>query len=300
MVANSIILLAMVLGGPLDTQSSSSRTPPSSAELQMSQVFLIFDVAATAQETGLLQSVHVKAGDLVAKDQVLAQIDDRQPQLEKLAAVRERDAAMARASDDIDVQFAIKSSELATAEWQDALSINERAVGTVSRSEVRRLALAKHRAELQIAKSQLDTRVAKLNADVHQAAVEAAEEKIRRRKILAPFDGMAMDVVKQTREWVTAGDDVLRVVRMDQLRVEGLISAADLDAHEVDGRPVTVHVALARGQSASLKGLIVFVNPLVQAGNRYRVRAEVVNRRGPNGQWLLQPGKSARTVVQLR
>jgi macrolide-specific efflux system membrane fusion protein len=266
----------------------------------MSQVFLVFDVAAAAQETGLLQSVLVKSGENVAKGQLLAQIDDRQAQLEKRAAEREREAAMARASDDIDVQFAIKSYELAAAEWQDAEQINERANGTVPRSEIRRLSLAKHRAELQISKSRLDMRVAKLNADVHQAGVEAAEEKIRRRQILAPFDGMIMDVLKQSREWVTSGDEVIRVVRMDRLRVEGLVSAADLDLHEIEGRQVTVHVALARGQSASLLGRVVFASPLIQAGNRLRVRAEVENRRGANGQWLLQPGKSARTVIAIR
>lgn len=296
---NGIILLtAAILTGPLE--GSTRRSAPTTVELQMSQVFLIHDVPTSAQETGLLEEVLVKEGDFVKRGQVLARIDDRQPQLEKHAAERQREAAITRATNDTDIQFAVKSHELARTEWEDAVRINKSAQGTVALSEIRRLALARDRAELQVLKSQLDMKVAKLNADVHQAAVDTALEKIRRRQVIAPFDGVIVDVQKQAKQWVTAGEPVLRVVRMDRLRVDGLLSAADLDTHEVDGKLVTVKVVLARGREAELRGKVVFTNQLIQAGNRFRVRAEVENRRGPEGQWLLQPGKSVQTIVHIR
>lgn len=295
MATHSLVLMAaLLLTGPTE------RPAPATAELQMSQVFLIHDVPAAAQETGLLMSVQVQPGDEVKEGQILAKLDDRQAQVARRAAEREREAAMARAEDDIDVQYAMKSFQLAEAEWNDSLRINQRSEGTVANSEVRRLELAKHRAELQIAKSRLDMRVARLTAEVHQAAVDSADEKIARCEITAPFDGVVMDVQKQAREWVTAGDPVIRVVRMDRLRVDGLVKADELDPHELEGRRVTVIVGLARGRTAKLDGKIVFVNQVVQAGNRFRVRAEVQNRREPNGQWLLNPGKSARTIVHIR
>lgn len=307
MIATKSLLLlsALLLTGPFDrpqARSTSGATsgPPASAELQMSQVFLIHDVPAAAQETGLLEELLVEEGAEVKRGQLLARIDDRQAVLEKEAAERQREAAMTKATNDTDVQFAIKSYELAKTEWADSVRINGRSPGTVGVSEIRRLALARDRAELQIMKSQLDMKVAKLNADTHQAAVDAAEEKIRRRRITAPFDGVVIDIQKQQKQWVTAGEAVMRVVRLDRLRVDGLVNAAELDANEVDGKQVSVFVTLARGRTAKLQGRIVFTNQLIQAGNRFRVRAEVENRRGPDGQWLLQPGKAVRTVVHLR
>ncbi len=55
----------------------------------------------------------------------------------------------------------------------------------------------------------------------------------------------------------------------------------------------------ARGQTVRLPGKVVFVSPLVQAGDRYRVRAEVENRQ-QNEHWLLRPGMSASMTIHVQ
>ena len=67
----------------------------------------------------------------------------------------------------------------------------------------------------------------------------------------------------------------------------------------VSGRPVTVEVELADGRKVRLSGQVVFVSPLIRAGNIYRVRAEVENRK-ENDQWLLRPGMAATMTIDLR
>ena len=64
-------------------------------------------------------------------------------------------------------------------------------------------------------------------------------------------------------------------------------------------QPVTVEIERARGQTVRLSGKVVFISPLVQAGDRYRVRAEVENRQ-QNNHWLLGPGMSASMTIHVQ
>jgi macrolide-specific efflux system membrane fusion protein len=152
---------------------------------------------------------------------------------------------------------------------------------------------------LQIDRSRLDLKVAEMTANVQNAAVQAAEDAILRRRILVPFNGQVLQIYRQTGEWVALGEPVLRVARLDRLRVDGFINGSDYNVSELVNRPVTVEVELARGRKKQFRGRVVFVNPLVQAGNRYRVRAEVENR-VEEEQWLLNPGAMATMVIHLQ
>lgn len=271
---------------------------PTVAHLMHCQVLLDSDIDIPAQESGLLVAVHVADGQEVIEGAPLAQLDDRQSQLDKQAAELERDAAAARAADDIEVQYAIKSSELAEAELTQSIEINRRSPGAVPTSELRRLQLAKHRALLQIDRSRLDLKVAQMTASVHESAVQASNEGILRRQIVAPFSGTVLEVFHQKAEWVSAGQPVLRMVRLDHLRVDGFISGTAYDSAEIADRDVTVIVDLARQRRAEFHGRVVFVSPLIQHGNKFRVRALVVNQKS-NGHWLLRPGMEASMNIHL-
>lgn len=290
------MLLAVTMGGPAPQPSIGSPTPAGLATIQHCQVFLIQDVEVPAEQAGRLVRVDVRENDIVEQGDLLAQIDDRQAQLQKTAAELERNAAQARADDDIEVRFSIKSFELADSELNQDLEINQKSPGVIPVAELRRKRLARHRAELQIDRSKLDLRVAQMTADVQQAAVLAAEDNILRRQISAPFKGVVIDVLKQEGEWVDIGEPVIRVVRMDRLRVDGFLDGKDFNPADLSDRHVTVTVQLARGQVEHFTGQITFISPLVQAGNHYRVRAEVDNRQHL-GHWMLRPGMNATMTV---
>jgi multidrug efflux pump subunit AcrA (membrane-fusion protein) len=61
---------------------------------------------------------------------------------------------------------------------------------------------------------------------------------------------------------------------------------------------VTVQVQIAGGKTAQFTGRVVFISPLVQAGDRYRVRAEVENRT-EQGMPVLRPGMAATMTIAL-
>jgi macrolide-specific efflux system membrane fusion protein len=293
------LLVALAVTGPLDPEGARTTADPNTAYIQHCLVSLIADVDVPAEESGRLIAVHVGEGVVVMRDTLLAQIDDRQPQLDKFAAEMNRDAALARASDDIEVKYAEAQFDVADTELVQKEQINASSPGSIPVTEIRRLRLTRRRAELQIDKSKLDLKVAKMTADVEQAAVSLAEENIRRRKVTSSIAGEVIEMYRHVGEWVSAGDPVARVIKMDELRVEGFLSTRDYDPGEVATRPVTVEVELARGRRAQFQGQIEFVNPLVLSGDKCRVRA-VVKNRVENGHWLLRPGTSAAMAIHLR
>ena len=149
---------------------------------------------------------------------------------------------------------------------------------------------------LEIDKSKLEQRVAYMAALVKHAELKGTDEQIMRRQIVAPIDGEVLAVNRQVGEWVNPGDVVCRVIRMDKLHAEGFLSAADYNPEEIVGQPIVVEVERARGQRVQLPGKITFVSPQVQAGNKYRVRAEIENRQAEK-QWLLRPGMTASVTI---
>ncbi len=297
-LALATLLLAVppVATPPVAMTPSPARAaaPTATAEILVPHclVALIDDVQVPALEAGALASVAVVEGQFVAAGQLLAQLDDRQPRLDKLAAELQRDAALAKAQDDIEVRYAEAAFAVAAAELDRALAIDRKNAGSVTQQEIAKLQLAKRRDELQIERSKLEMRVAKMNADVHQASVKSADNALARRQIVAPLPGVVVNLFHEKGEWIAAGDPVVQVVRIDRLRVEGFLSADEVAPEEVAGRAVAVEVTLAGGRNARFPGQIVFISPLVQAGNKYRVRAEVENHT-ENGNPLLRPGMTA-------
>ena len=286
-----LLLAAPALAGELRFDSSVAIIPNC-------QVQLIDAVDVPAQEAGPLKAIQVKEGDQVAQGSLAAQIDDREAQLQKLTAELERDAAKAKAEDDIEVRYAQKEFELREQELRQDEDINRRSPGTVPTSEIRRKQLERTRAELSIDRSKLNLKVAQMTAQVQDAAVQGAEVSILRRQILAPFDGQVLQVYRQADEWVNAGEPVLHVVRMDRLRVDAFVDGSKYTLPEIANRQVIVEIELARGRREQFSGRVVFVNPVVQAGNKYRMRAEVDNRQ-EDGQWLLNPGMTATMAIQV-
>jgi macrolide-specific efflux system membrane fusion protein len=294
-------ITALVVGaGPLESGPHTSLEPTAvkPGVIEHCQVFLIDDVQVPARESGALISLSVREGDRVQAGQPVAHIDDRQARYDQLAAELKRDVALAKADDDIEVRFARASLAVAEAELSQNQEINRRSPGSVSTAELRRLKLTRERAELQIIRNELEQKVAGMTADIERTAVAAATDDIQRRQIVAPFDGVVLELFKQSAEWVNAGEPVLRIIRLDRLRVEGFLHVQQLNPEEVLDRAVTVEIRRAHGQTLQLGGRVVYVSPLVQGGYKYRVRAEVQNR-AQNGHWLAGPGMMATIHIHV-
>ena len=91
---------------------------------------------------------------------------------------------------------------------------------------------------LSIEKAKKDLDVAGLQKQVSEAELEAAEANLERRRLIAPLDAVVVELTRHEGEWVQAGDPVMRLVRVDLLRVEGFLNAKNYRPSEIQGRPV--------------------------------------------------------------
>ncbi len=73
--------------------------------------------------------------------------------------------------------------------------------------------------------TQSDLDVARSELVAAQARAAQTEEKIRRMRISAPFDGVISTVHTEIGEWVSAGDAIVNLVNIDSLEIETHVSA---------------------------------------------------------------------------
>ncbi len=258
-------------------------------------------IQVPAEEQGVLEKVNVKEGDVIQPGQALAQIDEEQAQLQLTAALAEFDVAQEEASDRVAIDYAEASYDYARIELRMAQLANRDLPGTVPDIDVERLKLKVTESKLQIKKSEMDFRIAKLGVKVSQAKVDSANKLVKRCQVESPLEGIGV-VVEQHRyqgEWVEPGEPIVSVVRLDKLRYDNTLPADKYAPWQVDGQPVVVKVTLAGGRVEEFRGKIDSVSPMVETGGGLRVRAEVENRK-ENGYWLLSSGLPAVMTIELK
>jgi macrolide-specific efflux system membrane fusion protein len=224
---------------------------------------------------------------------VLAQIDDRDAHLTARKAQYERDIAAKDAANDVQVRFTRKSQEVAQAELRRAIESIEKYRKSVSETEMDRLRLVAQRATLEVEQAELNLDKAKLTYDLKTNDLKIAERTIERRKVLSPLDGMVVQINRRRGEWVEPGAAVLRVVRINRLRAEGLLNARDLRG-DLLGRRVALNVTVPGSGESQFTGQVVFVSPEINpVNNQVRIWAEI-----DNPQLLLRPGLSGTMTIE--
>ncbi len=310
----TVILLGtgLLMAGSMDAwQHADTRFPADGLETiaapvnQVSQdhvdiapcfTMLISNVDVPAQESGPLVLVAVREGQTVEAGTELARIDDRLGQLRLETAQTKLDAAMEKANSDIDIRAANNALEIADRERRTNYGLFTK--GTLPKQEYDRSALQAKQAALQLEQAQRDREAAAREAQVEQYNVRAASESLLRHRIQSPVSGNVLELYKDSGEWVNAGDNVMRVARMDQLYVQGLLDSSLFDPHEVQGQPVTVVARMAHGEQAEFGGRIVFVALEKNSSKYYSIRAQVDNRQ-QQGHWLLLANEEVNMRIHL-
>ena len=289
-----VALLSLAIG--LAVPAPVPAAEPSEPVLSNCLVSLVEEAKVPAREAGVLLELAVREGDAVRSGEMIARIDDNQPQMEKRKAKAEHDQAVAKAESDVDIRYSIAAEKVAEAEHMKALESHTKVPGSVTEVERNRLKLNEQKSELQIEQARLEQRMSVLAAASKGVELEAAENAVERRLIKSPLDGVVVQIFPHQGEWMQPGDPLAHVVRIDKLRVEGFVNAGQWNAEDVRDRPVTVEVQMAGGRREAFEGRIVFTSPLVQAGNNFRVVAEVDNRQTAD-RWLLRAGQTATMTI---
>lgn len=260
-------------------------------------VKLIDQVTVSVQEAGIITALEVREGMTLAADSQVGRVSDSQARMAKLVAEAEHKIAQDKAGNDIEIRYAESAAKVAEYEYRAGLQANQKAANSISQVKLQEMALAYEKAQRQIEQAQHNLQISKEEAEAKRVAVDAAEDGVRRRQITSPIGGEVVEVPVHLGEWVKPGDPIFRIIRLDQLAVEGFLRAADYSPGEIVGKPVTVELTLAHGRPMQFQGKVTFVHPEIDGRGQFRVKAEVTNI-AENGQYLLRPGHDVDMAIR--
>jgi len=253
---------------------------------------LIEEVEVPTQEEGLMVEVMVKEGSQVRAGDVLARLDDATAKVAVGRAETEVAIAERKAGNDVTIRFAKKQFEVAQAELARAKESIQKYPKSISDTEMDRLKLTVDRSKLEIEQAEHLLEVERLTQQLKQQEHTAARLSLDRRKMLAPIDGVVVEVDARPGEWVEPGQKIMRLLRMDPLRAEGFISAKQLPDSLLDAK-ARVIVDLPGRKGYTVEGKVVFVSPEIDPVNdQVRVWVEIENR-----ELLLRPGLKAKMEI---
>ncbi len=279
----------------LGQQQDNAAAPSSTVDLKNCVVVLIEDIDVPALESGQLSEVFVKEGDAVKQGQVVAQLDDRIALRLQEESEQKHLSAKLRAEDENEVKAAEARVKLATEEYSKTREL--RAKGSKSDFEFKRAQYSMESSEFDLLAAETARQIAAADAQAGAIRADTAKHSVERHKVASKIDGLILERFREGGEWVTAGEKIMRIARIDRLRVQGHVKSSLFDPHELVQRPVTVTLELARGRTAEFKGHITFVG-IEKRGGRHSVWAEVDNRL-ENDRWLLQPGSEVEMRIHL-
>ncbi len=296
MLTNGLALtLALALAA---TSQQRPAADDKEAVITICEVSSLENQPIPAADAGALIKLNAKEGMQVTKDMEIARVDDREAQAQAVVKRLDFEVADQEAKSDIVVRLAQETSNVAKAGYDKLVAANQESKRTVTEIEVLRAKLEWKKAELQIEKAKEDNASAKLAARAKEAEADAADVAVTRRVLKAPFDGVVMQVYRHVGEWVSPGDPVVQIVRVDRLRVSGNLDASKWSPADIEGRPVTVEVKLPRGRVQEVQGKVVYVSPVVNVGQELPVVAEIDSPM-ENGRPVVRAGLKASMVIHV-
>ena len=252
-------------------------------------VKLIDQLEVPAREQGTIVQVRAQEGSRVTEGELLMRIDDTEARYAEDRAKVELSIAAQQAASDVSVRLAERTLTTAEGELRRADEARQKLRNIVTEAEYEKLRLAVDQARLAVEKARQDRAVAQLQRDLKQVEADFAARQTARHQATAPFAGVVVQIHKRQGDWVEPGDKMLRLIRLDRLRVEGFLGA-DVAKSSLEGRAV----ALTLDAGGTFAGKLIFVSPEIDPINRQvRILAEI-----DNPTLTLQPGSRGTLTIR--
>ncbi|HAC89817.1 MAG TPA: hypothetical protein DCF63_04170 [Planctomycetaceae bacterium] len=293
-----------LIGGLLIAFSTASNVQGQTGVLQIEgfTVECTKKIEVAAQADGLISMMAVEEGSTVPAGELLFQIDDRVSKAQLDVAVQELESAIKQANQDADVRFAKATHEVALAE-----SEAERALlgkGATTLAAVRRKDLERDKAKLQIEVAEVKRQTDALAGNVARAKKNAAEVQLGLYSIKAPWDAIVNERIKIEGAWSRAGEPVLKILHMYEMRAVGYVSLRVLEERglslaDLEGAPIRIAVKVSSTYSHVVDTQIGFVSGEIADSKDFRVWANLKNERIGNS-WVLRDGMPASVTISVK
>ena len=254
------ILSALCLGLITTTLASAQSSIFDSEIKSFTEPFRSVDVAST--EVGIVKSILIEEGDTVVAGQTGITLND---------AVYRASMNLAKANSQSrgSLNTAIATQKIQRSRFDKLTNLQTRRHASASEVEQAKLQLEKANGQVEAAQDEIQIK------ELEQAKIE---RQLQQRAVVAPIDGVVVEIRKEIGEFVSPSDPVVfRVVQLSTLKVGFWV-------------PLEKAKGLAAGQSVNLsinrrrtKGKIKFVSPVSdpQSGSS-RVKVLIDNH---DGKW---------------
>ena len=297
LVLGSVAICLLTLCA-LAQEADPKPQPPSaeSAAVEVENALLktIESTHVAAEVAGKISRLDVVEGDVVSVGRTLGKVQDAAIALQMESAKIAMAIARKKHRSEIDLQLAIKKNDVAQNELERAEAANKRIANTYGPKEVDRLRLVADSTLLEIERAKHDREVSELEVLVAENEFRQAEELLSRHQIVSPAVGVVVVINKRVGEWVEPGTELLQIVKIDRLRIEGFVNAAAATRRLAD-RIAEVTV-MAGSQERHVQGKVVFVSPDANPVNgQVRVFLEIDNSHGE-----FRPGMRVKASIAMQ
>jgi len=257
------------------------------------QVQSMHKIPIAAQADGLISQLLADEGRSVKKGDTLLIVDNRVALAELEVAKRELEAAQKQAQQMAEVEYAKQASKVSDAEYEDIYKLYNQ--GSANYSEARRKQLEKERARLGIEVAEVKHEQEILAAAVNEEKVKAAQVRLSLFEVVAPYDGVIVQRLHDAGEWIRSGEPVLRLVHLNEMKIETFVPIDGISVSALQGAPMKVVVPLNSQDVATYETQIEVVSAEIES-RRVRVSARIENQQ-VGGAWLLRDGMVANVEI---
>jgi multidrug resistance efflux pump len=244
----------------------------------------------SSEVEGRIAQLTVREGDWVSKDQLIGNMDDRAVRLQLARSNIATSMAQLKVASPVEIKLAKGKAEVAKNELDRAVVANSRVSDTYPLKEVDRLRLVYDSAILEVDRAVEDKELQKLELKKFENEQAVIEDQLAKHQIKSPVNGMVVSMSKHSGEWVQPGTEILQIVRLDRLKIEGFVKAGQLD--KLSSRKASATVQ-HENKEIRVSGKVFFVFPEINPLTKeMRIQLEVDN---PGGQ--LVPGSPVRAAI---
>lgn len=270
---------------------SSTVAAQESISYDNAKLTLINNVNVASLDPGVAKKVLVKPGQVVAKDDILVELDSDLYASDAKVAKISLDIAKQDAKNDVNLRFAQKSIAVNQKQLQKSQEAVREFAMSISETEIDRLRLERDQSQLSCEQALLEKETAKLTTDLRTEEKASAEIRLKRRMIKSPIAGIVVNVDIQEGEAVSAGQQIVRVINLDRLRIKAVFHKDY--ALKVQEDSMTYFEIEIDGKVIQLDAEISFVSPEVLPSEKvFEVWAEIDNK-----ERKLLPGFKGKLVV---
>ena len=297
MIRKSFFVSRSMFTSCLVMMTWATTLPSVSAQEQKVEATMTVDlldrVILTSAVDGIIETLAVRPGDLVASRQQLVQLDTQRLRKQLAIAQSEYEALRIRSQNDTREQVNLARQRSARFNVD---KLNE----VAGRYDVRVPALEMTRAVTELEQAVSETAGARqemaqflYEAEARLREIELLKFDIDQSTILSRYDGALMSINRHPGEFVQQGQAIAELYRLDRLSGTVLIGRDQIlpeDAENVRGQ-FTIP-----GDDTNYPIIIKRVLPRVDVDGKYRAFVELENQKSASEKWRLLPGMAGQAT----